>query len=119
MPASQKGVPRHPIGACFELIESGVAEIAKLRIDGFQDLLSGLGIATPRPVIAACNGVSDHGVNNDDLRLAEPPGVHRNMLIRERASIKQERAVCSGQSDDELVHDAAWRMDVLVLRTAA
>ena len=56
----------------------------------------------------------DHGVADDDLGVGEGSFVHGEMFVGEGAGVEEQGVAGLGGGDDELVHDAAGGVDVVV-----
>ncbi len=103
----------------FELGKGGVAEVAKSGVGAAEDGLAFFELAAPDAVLAGGDGVFDHGVADDDLGVGEGSLVHGQVLEGEVAGIDQQGVAGVGGGDDELVHDAAGGVDVVVFGALA
>ncbi len=101
----------------FELVEGGVAEIADAELAD-EDGLAFFGLAAAHAIFAGGDGVLDHGVADDDLGVGEGAFIHGEMFVGEGAGVEEEGVAGFGGGDDELVHDAAGGVDVVVLGAA-
>jgi len=112
--AADEGFVGHLVLALVELVKGGVAEVADAGEGGAQDGLAFFELSAADAVLAGGYGVFDHGVTDDDLSVGESPFVHGEMFVGEVAGVKEESVAGLGGGDDELVHDAAGRVDVFV-----
>jgi len=99
--------------------EGGVAEVAEVGEALDEDGLTGFELAAAKAVVATGDGVFDHGVADYDTGFGERAVVHGQMLVGEGAGIEQERMTGLGGGDDELVHDAAGGVDILIFGALA
>jgi hypothetical protein len=111
--AAAESVLRHLGDGGLKLIEGGLAEVADaVLVD--EDGLAFLGFAAAHTVFASGDRVFDHGVADDDLRVGEGSLIHGEVLVVQLAGIEEEGVAGLGGGDDELVHDAAGGVDVVV-----
>jgi hypothetical protein len=103
----------------FELGEGGVAEVAEAGIGAAKDGLAFFEFAAADAVLAGGDGVFDHGVADDDLGVGEGSLVHGEVLEGEVAGVDEEGVAGVGRGDDELVHDAAGGVNVVVFGALA
>ena len=115
MAGAHEGLGFHFVAPLFEVFKGRIAQERDTGAVAGNDGTGGLGFTAAGGIVAAGDGVLDHGVGDDQGDVGWDGGEAE----AEVAAVEEEGVILFAVGGDELIHDAAVGAHELVLDTLA